>query len=181
MRREKLPKRGVVYVKGESGRGGRERSSTADSGFIAQTFGEPDAIANDHVPEWLHGLDDKQRCADAFCSLIDRLSGSKRDVSIIRDVIMGYLGSRGSPDISALKWMYLALPYQEYLATRHWKEIRERKLKAAEFRCQLCNSLGVELHVHHRTYERIGRERDGDLIVLCKDCHSHFHDKLKLK
>jgi hypothetical protein len=29
--------------------------------------------------------------------------------------------------------------------------------------------------VHHRTYERFGREDTGDLTVLCRRCHTLFH------
>jgi len=29
--------------------------------------------------------------------------------------------------------------------------------------------------VHHRTYERLGRELAGDLVVLCSACHRRHH------
>lgn len=32
-------------------------------------------------------------------------------------------------------------------------------------------------NVHHRTYERLGKERLGDLTVLCRKCHGLFHGK----
>jgi hypothetical protein len=35
--------------------------------------------------------------------------------------------------------------------------------------------------VHHRTYERVGFERQSDLIVLCHDCHRDFHRSLTLR
>jgi hypothetical protein len=50
----------------------------------------------------------------------------------------------------------------------------------AGFRCQVCNAYGVQLNVHHRTYERRGAEWDTDLIVLCHDCHEIFHTNGKL-
>jgi hypothetical protein len=31
------------------------------------------------------------------------------------------------------------------------------------------------LHVHHYTYERLGCERDEDLVTLCETCHSELH------
>lgn len=68
------------------------------------------------------------------------------------------------------------MPYAQYLQTEHWQETRRAALKRAGFKCQLCNSGGV-LDVHHRTYERRGQERSADVIVLCRDCHSKFHDK----
>ena len=47
-------------------------------------------------------------------------------------------------------------------------------------RCQVCNTDKSILDTHHRTYERLGRELDGDLIVLCRDCHRIFHENGKL-
>lgn len=73
------------------------------------------------------------------------------------------------------------LPYAEYLKTDHWKEMRQRELKRAGFRCQVCNISRVQLHVHHRTYENRGNEQRGDLIVLCADCHETFHKSGKLQ
>lgn len=67
--------------------------------------------------------------------------------------------------------------YQAYLQSEAWRIRRKWKLERAGFRCQVCNSDG-ELHVHHRTYERIGDEREDDLTVLCADCHAIFHKKV---
>ena len=71
-----------------------------------------------------------------------------------------------------------ALPYFKYLETPHWQQTRNRALRRAEFKCELCNDNG-QLHVHHKTYENRGQERNADLIVLCSDCHSKFHDKVE--
>jgi hypothetical protein len=74
-----------------------------------------------------------------------------------------------------------AMPYEEYLQTPHWKRRREDRLRVAGRRCQVCNRGSVQLNVHHRTYERLGEELDGDLIVLCRACHSTFHKHRKLE
>lgn len=51
---------------------------------------------------------------------------------------------------------------------------RTRALKAVNFCCERCGSKrGLE--VHHKTYERLGREWDQDLEVLCDDCHIGEH------
>lgn len=70
--------------------------------------------------------------------------------------------------------------YSKYLQTPEWKEIRNRKMKRAKYRCQLC-SKHDKLNVHHTTYENRGNENDGDLIVLCEDCHKLYHEKGKIK
>jgi hypothetical protein len=76
-----------------------------------------------------------------------------------------------------LRKHFIGMPYAEYLKTPHWQEVRESALKAADYRCQVCYSPD-RLHVHHRTYDRRGRELLSDLTVLCADCHGRFHDKL---
>lgn len=72
-----------------------------------------------------------------------------------------------------------AMPYLDYLKTQEWIRRRIVKLQIAEYRCQLCNS-SESLQVHHRTYERLGCEKMGDLLVLCRACHAHFHERLRL-
>jgi hypothetical protein len=67
------------------------------------------------------------------------------------------------------------MPYGEYLQTPEWQERRRVRLKAARYRCQVCNSKDQRLNVHHRTYERRGEELAADLIVLCEPCHHLFH------
>jgi hypothetical protein len=66
---------------------------------------------------------------------------------------------------------------EAYLCSEKWKKKREAALIRADHRCVICNSAEA-LHVHHRTYERLGAELPGDLTVLCGDCHAHFHFKL---
>lgn len=71
------------------------------------------------------------------------------------------------------------MPYHQYLQTPEWQATRKQRLQVARYRCQVCNSNGL-LNVHHRTYERRGEERAGDLVVLCDDCHGIFHREGKL-
>lgn len=66
--------------------------------------------------------------------------------------------------------------YEEYLQSPHWHAVRDRALAYAEHKCQLCYS-AKDLQVHHRTYERVGKERPSDLTVLCKACHEKHHDR----
>lgn len=63
--------------------------------------------------------------------------------------------------------------YKEYIKSPEWIS-RANKERTKNPSCSLCNSKGV-LVVHHRTYVRLGKENDSDLVVLCKGCHSLFH------
>jgi len=85
-------------------------------------------------------------------------------------------------DWEAVKNCIQLMNYQDFLKTPYWKAIAAQTKYKAGFCCQLCN--GKEgLATHHRTYENHGAEHAHleDLIVLCENCHSKFHDKLKEK
>lgn len=71
--------------------------------------------------------------------------------------------------------------YHEYLQSEKWKKKAARKRKQAGNKCQLCNRGDITLHVHHRTYENIYKEKLADLIVLCENCHKMYHDSNKGK
>lgn len=67
--------------------------------------------------------------------------------------------------------------YGRYLCSGAWKAKRAIALERAGHRCQTCNS-ERKLHVHHRTYDRIGDEDPADLTVLCERCHNAISHRL---
>jgi hypothetical protein len=69
--------------------------------------------------------------------------------------------------------------YRAYLRSDAWKERRSRAVERAGGRCAVCNARGP-LEVHHRRYDRVGRELPEDLLVLCRDCHDVFHTHRRL-
>jgi hypothetical protein len=101
-------------------------------------------------------------------------SGQKAMRSMETLARLGLLPQEAHPDLESM-------PYEDYLLTAHWKQLRAEALGRAEQRCQLCNSDVKPLHVHHRTYARRGHERLEDLTVLCSECHQLFHDHGRLK
>ncbi len=66
------------------------------------------------------------------------------------------------------------LSYDDYLRSDHWREVRRRCLWRWDYRCAVCNSSQF-VDVHHRTYERLGAERETDVIALCRRCHDLYH------
>lgn len=63
-------------------------------------------------------------------------------------------------------------------------------VRCADESCDWCRAyfdedgqaLDVErqtLEVHHKTYERVGAERDEDLVALCWSCHDEVTDRTK--
>ena len=77
------------------------------------------------------------------------------------------------------------MDYRDYLKSPEWIRKRKEALRIAENRCQLCNTPGPGLTIHHRTYLRdgqstIGREKLSDLVALCKDCHDLADERRRL-
>ena len=63
--------------------------------------------------------------------------------------------------------------YRGYLESRMWLKKRAFILNRSEGKCERCGKKAV--HVHHKTYERIGYELPEDLMALCKSCHGKEH------
>lgn len=68
--------------------------------------------------------------------------------------------------------------YREYISSEEWRRRRREFIeKHSECnRCEIQREYAKELykddlHVHHKSYVRIGQERDSDLEALCKRCH----------
>ena len=65
--------------------------------------------------------------------------------------------------------------YDVYIHSDAWRlsPARLAELLASDGRCRICNDGGSTtiLHVHHRTYERLGCELADDLTTLCEPCH----------
>jgi hypothetical protein len=77
------------------------------------------------------------------------------------------------------------IPYDEYLRSDWWQEIRLHALDQAGWRCEYhewrrtgrrCGAT-EQLDVHHLTYARIGDEDLDELIVLCRRHHGYVHGK----
>ena len=62
--------------------------------------------------------------------------------------------------------------YRDYLRSSHWRRLRKRLDQPKV--CATCDSAD-RLHLHHRTYERLGAEEPSDLVWLCADCHDLLH------
>lgn len=64
--------------------------------------------------------------------------------------------------------------HARYMRSAAWRRRRELAIRRASFRCATCGRLRFDargLQVHHVTYDRLGCERDADLMVLCRRCH----------
>jgi Zn finger protein HypA/HybF involved in hydrogenase expression len=66
--------------------------------------------------------------------------------------------------------------YSVYINSRHWRrtKILFKHSKHHQGRCYVCGRKD-RLHLHHKTYERIGHEELTDLQELCENCHTWAH------
>lgn len=65
--------------------------------------------------------------------------------------------------------------YKKYISSSEWSKRKALYYEVHHKECRTCGSAEKELHLHHRTYERIFQEEDGDLVPLCTDCHASLH------
>lgn len=68
--------------------------------------------------------------------------------------------------------------HREYIASEKWQKRRKEYLLAMPIceKCELPRRLAIvaydqDLHVHHKSYARVGAELDDDLQSLCRRCH----------
>lgn len=67
------------------------------------------------------------------------------------------------------------LTYAAYIQTPEWAVRRRQRLAIDGHKCAACKRAEL-LHVHHKTYDRLGAEDvRRDLITLCEVCHSFVH------
>lgn len=68
------------------------------------------------------------------------------------------------------------LKYREYIRSRQW-EIRKLVFyKKNKKECVICKAT-YKIGLHHISYKNLGKEKDEDLVALCWNCHTTFHDQ----
>ena len=64
--------------------------------------------------------------------------------------------------------------YKRYLKSPEWAYRKALFFASHPRRCLACGTWR-KIHLHHATYERLGREPDDDLRPLCLSCHRNVH------
>lgn len=77
--------------------------------------------------------------------------------------------------------------YEKYIESEHWQAFRRLALQEQLKRhgrnfCQQCppectTREDTELHVHHITYQRLGKELIEDVAIICRPCHLAIHGR----
>lgn len=72
-----------------------------------------------------------------------------------------------------------SVAYKEYIRSDAWRAKRQEYFaKTGQRACYGCGAKRV--HVHHKTYERMGHEEMGDLVAVCESCHALIHERHRL-
>lgn len=64
--------------------------------------------------------------------------------------------------------------YLAYLESPWWRMRRHAVMRYRGERCERCG-LTQRLQLHHRTYQRLGKELPEDVELLCRNCHRQEH------
>jgi 5-methylcytosine-specific restriction endonuclease McrA len=67
--------------------------------------------------------------------------------------------------------------YREVVNSSRWKKLRQKFIERQDSKCLRCGWCKVawdksrNLELHHKTYDRLGEERESDLELVCSVCH----------
>lgn len=67
--------------------------------------------------------------------------------------------------------------YADHIRSPAWRATRERYWRSKMPKdCYVCGAPRRKgMHLHHRTYKNLGRERLMDLVPVCPPCHDAVH------
>ena len=65
---------------------------------------------------------------------------------------------------------------KRYMNSQKWRGKRRGYFKRHEKKCAACKS-ERDITLHHMTYENLGQETDADLVPLCQECHTLYHQR----
>lgn len=127
---------------------------------------------------WSGNLRAEQEAEEAFRKLKDkpkssakRTKQSDRHKKRKRSPRKRVVGFRERGAESWASW------YSAYIASPAWRQKRLDLFAKVGRKCSRCGDDKNKIQVHHKTYQRVGRERLSDLEPLCELCHSLHHNK----
>jgi len=61
--------------------------------------------------------------------------------------------------------------YKLALVSDYWRALSASVFQQRGPYCQRCGKFSLGLELHHLTYDRVGRERPQDVVIVCRVCH----------
>ncbi len=72
----------------------------------------------------------------------------------------------------------MSVNYYNYIQSNKWKNKRQDYYKYQKGKCSGCKTnIDKYFELHHNSYKRLGKEKQGDLKALCELCHRYIHTK----
>ena len=71
--------------------------------------------------------------------------------------------------------------YNKYLQSKEWQQLKQKLIDKRGRTCQCCGKdlTNQTVDVHHLTYKNIFREKEEDLQLVCRPCHTVLHPEKK--
>lgn len=61
--------------------------------------------------------------------------------------------------------------YAAHISSPYWRELKQKVIRRRGHKCQACGCGDCALDLHHEHYQTFGRERQKDVLLLCRPCH----------
>lgn len=68
----------------------------------------------------------------------------------------------------------LSATYRAYLASDHWRDLKQRAFALYGCQCTLCDAVPVD--GHHLVYRNLHDVKPEEVIPLCRTCHESVHE-----
>lgn len=69
--------------------------------------------------------------------------------------------------------------YEQHLRSPYWQNLKAKVIQMRGYECERCG-LTSGLDLHHKNYDRLGRERVEDVELVCREnCHPEADDERK--
>lgn len=111
----------------------------------------------------------RERVAEWNRKTKEAKSERRANGGLTRKQVMSRKGGKKAPSLTPGQ-----KKHRTYIASAAWKDRKREYFSSHPKVCVACGS-GRNVHLHHKTYVRLGRELDSDLVPLCAGCHSKVH------
>jgi hypothetical protein len=61
--------------------------------------------------------------------------------------------------------------YTAHINGPYWAELKRKVIKRRGHKCERCDQSECCLDLHHKHYKTFGKERQKDVMLLCRPCH----------
>lgn len=83
-------------------------------------------------------------------------------------------GPKATSRLDPLTGVPANFDHDRFIRSKRWIDRRDRYFSEHPKKCARCDTQ-KRIHLHHKTYERVGAELNEDLTPLCELCHSIVH------